>query len=501
MSRPTWGYNPQPPKPRQVFKAKPVRSPHVARAIAAGKNMRHGLHGLGFAVNSFVGGMEDVREQSWRQQQVDAAQADKAKAEAKIVAQNNAMRTLAGEEGSGYVDAGLGREYLSARIKAKHAKAKGSDYTIKPDPRTGDLVRVNKLTGEQTPVGGNGSGDGQTKYPAPGRKASPQFPPRAGKKAPPLKSVTIRGEKYSRVRPDGSLIPLDTFGGELQAARNTKEFNILYPKMITAHQKAYDGIQGAAMSASEALGKLDIAEAAIMDSRQTGTFGGTIQDAKKLATLIGITPAGTTAGEVLHSINLELTKMARGNTSTGEGLAGAVSNMEMKIYMAAMPSLGNTKAGNRIILEGLRAMQTRRVEAAEVAERYLADKRQAGLPMILDAGFKKRLNSHFKDKPLFNDRLRGALEAANEGRLDAYLDGTAAPAKKATAAPSPLRKRNPATGEVIEYDGQNWVPFVAQPPSPHAPRPAQQLPAGVNAPPGLEWNGYQWRNSTTGSAQ
>lgn len=53
--------------------------------------------------------------------------------------------------------------------------------------------------------------------------------------------------------------------------------------------------------------------------------------------------------------------------------SGATSDFEMRQFLAALPSLGNTPQGNEIITNTLDALQQHRIAAAEIASRALAE--------------------------------------------------------------------------------------------------------------------------------
>jgi hypothetical protein len=155
------------------------------------------------------------------------------------------------------------------------------------------------------------------------------------------------------------------------------------------------------------------------------------------ARALGIDIQGTSESEVLRSITNGLAVLQRAPGS------GATTDFEMRLYMQAVPRLGNTREGNLRLIDMGRRLARRRMEEAEVWRRH------AGEPDLME-----RLNAL---PPVFSEedqRFLGedAMPAASPGPGGV---GTAEP--PAAAAPSRPRARN-AQGQTLEYNGSAWVP-------------------------------------------
>lgn len=133
------------------------------------------------------------------------------------------------------------------------------------------------------------------------------------------------------------------------------------------------------------------------------------------ARAIGIEIAGTEEAEVLRSITNGLAVLQRAPGS------GATTDFEMRLYMQAVPRLGNTRQGNLMLIDMGRRLALRRIQEANIWRQH------AGEPDLME-----RLNAL---PPVFNeDELRvlqgDATPASNAqpggGRIQA--DPPAAPA-------------------------------------------------------------------------
>jgi hypothetical protein len=218
----------------------------------------------------------------------------------------------------------------------------------------------------------------------------------------------------------------------------------------------------------------------------TGAFGETKLFIAKMLNSAGLLPdnmvgASVSHGELLSSANLFLSKYAR------DGFPGQVSNYEQMLYKAAVPGLENTRLGNWMIGQRLRASVRLVKMRNKFAVDYLKEKGKAGVAGVLDSGFESYFQRRMKDVDLYTDKERAVheyIKAATEsgeagwqdkalGMLDAKpaAEGAAAPVKDvASAEPPAFLKGNPpsAFGKpdsvIIKgkdgnwgWDGSNWV--------------------------------------------
>jgi hypothetical protein len=132
--------------------------------------------------------------------------------------------------------------------------------------------------------------------------------------------------------------------------------------------------------------------------------------------------------------------------------SGATTDFEMRLFMQAVPRLGNTRDGNLRLIEIGRRLAQRRIEEAAIWRRH------AGEPELMD-----RINAL---PPVFSESderflSQDAVPVSNAPRVrsaqpQATVAGNPAEPPPAAAAPRP-RARN-AHGQVLEYDGSAWVP-------------------------------------------
>lgn len=160
------------------------------------------------------------------------------------------------------------------------------------------------------------------------------------------------------------------------------------------------------------------------------------------ARALGIEIDGTSEAEVLRSITNGLAVLQRAPGS------GATTDFEMRLYMQAVPRLGNTRQGNLMLIDMGRRLAQRRLAEADIWRRH------AGEPDLME-----RLNAL---PPVFSPEEINVLEqdatptsAPVPGAPQATVGGR--PVEPPAPAATPRRARN-AQGQVIEWNGSAWVP-------------------------------------------
>lgn len=194
-------------------------------------------------------------------------------------------------------------------------------------------------------------------------------------------------------------------------------------------------VQRGANDARQLVQLFDRAERAVR-SVPEGTGAQLLPIVGQAARAIGIEIAGTEEAEVLRSITNGLAVLQRAPGS------GATTDFEMRLYMQAVPRLGNTRAGNLQLIDMGRRLALRRMQEANIWRQH------AGEPDLME-----RLNAL---PPVFTpDELR-VLEG------DATPTNNAQPGGRVQAdPPAPVVTRPRARnnqGQVIEWNGSAWVP-------------------------------------------
>lgn len=187
----------------------------------------------------------------------------------------------------------------------------------------------------------------------------------------------------------------------------------------------YKGLLDQASAAREMLGLLDQASQALDTNVYTGFGGNQIQMWNRIATSLGIGDEEiTAAGDILTAVQNRLALIMR-SPDGGAGMPGAVSDRDLEFLRAAQPGLDKTPEANRMMIEMLRRLETRKLEIAELADRYIASQGQ------LDGGFNAVVRQFAESNPLF-----------------AGMEAPAAPQEQEDGAPTGM----PQPQSAQEYD-------------------------------------------------
>lgn len=118
------------------------------------------------------------------------------------------------------------------------------------------------------------------------------------------------------------------------------------------------------------------------------------------------------------------------NPAGGAGMPGAMSDPDREFLVSMTPGLAKTPEGNKQIILTAKKLAQRRIEVANMARQYRKTHGQ------IDEGFEDQVQAYADANPLFGGQK-----------------------PKPQAAPQPSRPRatNPQTGEIVEFDGRNWV--------------------------------------------
>lgn len=195
-------------------------------------------------------------------------------------------------------------------------------------------------------------------------------------------------------------------------------------------------VQRGANDARQLVSLFDRAERAVRNVPE-GTGAQLLPIIGQAARAIGIEIAGTEEAEVLRSITNGLAVLQRAPGS------GATTDFEMRLYMQAVPRLGNTRQGNLMLIDMGRRLALRRMQEANIWRQH------AGEPDLME-----RLNAL---PPVFTaDELR-VLEGDATPTNNAQPGGGRIQADPPAPVAARPRARN-SQGQVIEWNGSAWVP-------------------------------------------
>lgn len=207
-------------------------------------------------------------------------------------------------------------------------------------------------------------------------------------------------------------------------------------------------VQASARDARQLMALFDRAERAVRATPE-GQGAQLLPVVGQAARALGIDIAGTAEAEVLRSITNGLAVLQRAPGS------GATTDFEMRLFMQAVPRLGNTREGNLRLIEMGRRLAQRRIEEAGIWRRH------AGEPDLLDRIAALPAVFSEEEKQLLQ---QDATPVNNPGA------GGPAPVPGATAALGPPPP--PRVGEVrngFRFSGGNpadqnsWAPVSAMP--------------------------------------
>lgn len=204
-----------------------------------------------------------------------------------------------------------------------------------------------------------------------------------------------------------------------------------YDKTVgEGYGKRFLDIQQGAQTAQRTLDGLQVMENAMVDPNfYSGTGETYINGLKRLAVSIGGDPDKVSSVETFNA----MAKQAALD-SMGGSLGTGFSNADRDFVTDQVPSLANTPEGNRKLIEIQRKLNVRKQQIAAQARAYAAQHNDR-----IDAGFDEYLAKWAEQNPLFPKVPSGSGRGAgtDTGRQ---------------------RARNPSTGEVVEWNGTQWVP-------------------------------------------
>jgi hypothetical protein len=172
---------------------------------------------------------------------------------------------------------------------------------------------------------------------------------------------------------------------------------------ITSGQKEYEGIQAQSTQYERDLKPyLDVSKSIINDPKFYSGIGGELSlDFNRVKAALGDKNAAVlqealskvTASSVLAQINNQ-----RAQIQEAGGTSSRIFRQQVDLVEKAAPSLANTPAGNRFLVEVSSRMGDLSSHVAQMARDY---KQQHG---YLDSGFDQQLSSYMKNNPVFTSQ-------------------------------------------------------------------------------------------------
>jgi hypothetical protein len=151
-------------------------------------------------------------------------------------------------------------------------------------------------------------------------------------------------------------------------------------------------------------GMLDQLDLLYQDTNVTsGALAESISGLKGLAASLNIDIAGKGSEDAIQSITNKFALELR-NPSGGAGMPGAMSDSDRKFLASIPPGLSKTPAGRSLIAQGMRAVNNRDRQIANMAQRYEERNGQ------LDNGFIKEMRAWSDTNPILTPQIKEAMQ-------------------------------------------------------------------------------------------
>ena len=148
---------------------------------------------------------------------------------------------------------------------------------------------------------------------------------------------------------------------------------------------------------------LDQLETLYKDPNVTqGALAENITGLKGIAASLNIDIAGKGSEDAIRSITNKFALELR-NPSGGAGMPGAMSDSDRNFLASIPPSLSNTPAGRALISQGMRAINNRDKQIANMAQRYEEKNGR------LDNGFVKEMREWSEKTPMFDEKQKAIM--------------------------------------------------------------------------------------------
>jgi hypothetical protein len=179
--------------------------------------------------------------------------------------------------------------------------------------------------------------------------------------------------------------------------------------------KDYGQVQQEAQGAVSRIGQLRQIDSLLSDPNvYTGTGAQSINALKRAGqTLLGMDIKGVESADAARRITSEMA------LSLKDDLPGPLSNPDREFLLSIPPSIGDTAAGRKLLVELMIAKEERKVEIAQLARQYA--QQHGGR---LDDGWYSVLAQHNEQNPVFTDEMmESARGVASRGKQQSPAAG------------------------------------------------------------------------------
>jgi hypothetical protein len=157
------------------------------------------------------------------------------------------------------------------------------------------------------------------------------------------------------------------------------------------------------MNSTKMNSMLDQLETLYKDPNVTqGALAENITGLKGIAASLNIDIAGKGSEDAIRSITNKFALELR-NPSGGAGMPGAMSDSDRNFLASIPPSLSNTPTGRALISQGMRAINNRDKQIANMAQRYEEKNGR------LDNGFVKEMREWSEKTPMFDEKQKAIM--------------------------------------------------------------------------------------------
>jgi hypothetical protein len=205
------------------------------------------------------------------------------------------------------------------------------------------------------------------------------------------------------------------FEQALQSARSGQSINVNTGGGTNFGQdwfeEQYGTIQTQAAQAANTIGLYDMAESALDSLGDNTGFGAEAQQSlRQIGARLGmdVDLEALAGGELLTAVTNRMALQMR-NPDSGMGMPGAVSDRDLTFLRDAQVGIDRSPEGNRRMLRAFRAMEERKIEIAQMADRYISQ--NGGL----DIGFNEMVRQYAEANPMFSPEMFNDIDPTNSG--------------------------------------------------------------------------------------
>lgn len=180
----------------------------------------------------------------------------------------------------------------------------------------------------------------------------------------------------------------------------------------------YEKVQTVGQAAMETMSNYDIIEKGLESGVRTGAFGESEQALRKVWQAIDPTDKENTekvvGGELIQKVGNKMALLMR-NPDSGMGMPGSLSDKDLQFLKDSQLGLSTTGEGNKLTLEVFRRMETRKMEMAEAADDWVAEKGTM-------RGFNKHWREWSKANPMFDDLKTSDYVKKDSSNVQSLVD-------------------------------------------------------------------------------